>query len=229
MSKNVLIIEDEPTILRVVKAYFIKDGYNCFTADNGFDGLSIFDKEAIDVVCLDIMMPKIDGWTVAKTIRETSEVPIILMTALSAEEDMLKGYKLKVDDYIVKPFSPAVLVAKVNNLLERLNKTVDKKTSSILEAGACKIDLESHRSFIDGKEVSLSKTEFDLLSYFIKNEGKICSREQLLDDVWGYEVYIEDRIVDTYIKNLRKYLGDHKYIKTVFGVGYRFETTNEEN
>lgn len=227
-QKSILIIEDELTILRVVKAYFQKDGYITYTADNGFDGLSIFNKEKIDVVCLDIMMPKIDGWTVAKTIRETSNIPIIMMTALSAEEDMLKGYKLKVDDYIVKPFSPKVLVAKVNNLLSRLQIEV-KEAPSTLEAGAVKVDLDAHKVYIDNEEKTLSKTEFELLAYFIKNSGKICSRETLLDDVWGYEIYVEDRIVDTYIKNLRKYLGDHKYIKTIFGVGYRFEVSDEED
>ena len=161
-------------------------------------------------------------------IRETSNIPIIMMTALSAEEDMLKGYKLKVDDYIVKPFSPKVLVAKVNNLLSRLLVEV-KDAPSILEAGAVKVDLDAHKVYIDNEEKTLSKTEFELLAYFIKNNGKICSRETLLDDVWGYDIYVEDRIVDTYIKNLRKYLGDHKYIKTIFGVGYRFEVSDEED
>lgn len=227
-QKSVLIIEDELTILRVVNAYFQKDGYQTYTADNGFDGLRIFEREKIDIVCLDIMMPQIDGWTVAKTIRETSNVPIIMMTALSAEEDMLKGYKLKVDDYIVKPFSPKVLVAKVNNLLQRIKSDAVEEPTE-LKAGAVKIDLNSHRVFIDNIEKDLSKTEFELLSYFIKNSGRICSRETLLDDVWGYDIYVEDRIVDTYIKNLRKYLGDHKYIKTIFGVGYRFEANDEEN
>ncbi len=226
-KKTVLIIEDELTILRVVKAYFQKEGYETFTADNGFDGLSIFSKESIDVICLDIMMPQIDGWTVAKTVRETSNVPIIIMTALSAEEDMLKGYKLKVDDYIVKPFSPKVLVAKVNNLLERIKIEKPAEPKELI-AGAIKIDIESHKVYINNKEIYLSKTEYDLLSYFIRNEGRICSRETLLDDVWGYEIYVEDRIVDTYIKNLRKYLGEYKYIKTIFGVGYRFEATSED-
>lgn len=225
--KTILIIEDELTILRVVKAYFQKAGYNALTADNGFDGLSIFSKEQIDVVVLDIMMPKIDGWTVAKTIRETSSVPIIMMTALSAEEDMLKGYKLKVDDYIVKPFSPKVLVAKVDNLMARF-EVKEPVVPTTLKSGVIEIDLDAHKVFIEKNELTLSKTEYELLAYFIKNEGKICSRETLLDEVWGYEIYVEDRIVDTYIKNLRKYLGEHKYIKTIFGVGYRFEAKDDE-
>lgn len=225
--KRILIVEDELTILRVLNAYFSKDGYQTYTAEDGKKALEIFNSTDVDIICLDIMMPEIDGWTVAKTIREKSNVPIIMMTALSAEEDMLKGYKLKVDDYIVKPFSPKVLVAKVNNLLAR-TKIDEPDEPTTLIAGALKIDLESHKVFIDDIEKELSKTEFDLLSYLVKNEGKICSRDVLLDDVWGYNVYVDDRIVDTYIKNLRKYLSNHKYIKTVFGVGYRFEVNNEE-
>lgn len=226
---TILIIEDEPTINRIVSNYFLKENYKVLSALDGFKGLQLFSKNKIDLICLDIMMPNINGWDVAKTIRETSNVPIIMMSALSEEEDILKGYSLKVDDYITKPFNPKILVAKVKNLLERLaNQDYEIQTSGILEINGIKMDLDTHKAYIDDVEVDLSKTEFDLLKYFLKHEGKICSRNLLLDEVWGIDVYVEDRIVDTYVKKLRKYLGHRShYIKTVFGVGYRFEVLDE--
>jgi len=227
---TILIIEDEPTINRIVSNYFLKENYRVLSALDGFKGLQLFSKNRVDLVCLDIMMPNINGWDVAKTIRETSNVPIIMMSALSEEEDILKGYSLKVDDYITKPFNPKILVAKVRNLLERINNLeYSKQTSGILAIKSIKMDLDTHRAYIDDIEVNLSKTEFDLLKYFLEHQGKICSRNLLLDEVWGVDVYVEDRIVDTYVKKLRKYLGIRShYIKTVFGVGYRFEALDEE-
>lgn len=226
---TILIIEDEPTINRIVSNYFIKEKYKVLSALDGFKGLQLFSKNKVDLICLDIMMPNINGWDVAKTIRETSDVPIIMMSALSEEEDILKGYSLKVDDYITKPFNPKILVAKVRNLLERLaNHNNSVQTSGTIEIGGIRMDLNTHKSYIENIEVDLSKTEFDLLQYFLKHEGKICSRNLLLDEVWGIDVYVEDRIVDTYVKKLRKYLGfKSHYIKTIFGVGYRFEAIDE--
>ncbi len=232
MNKTtILIIEDEPTINRIVSNYFLKEKYNVLSALDGFKGLQLFSKNKVDLVCLDIMMPNVNGWDVAATIRETSNVPIIMMSALSEEEDILKGYSLKVDDYITKPFNPKILVAKVKNLLERINNPeFGNQTSGILAVNDIKIDLDTHRVYMDNKEVELSKTEFDLLKYFLEHQGKICSRNLLLDEVWGVDVYVEDRIVDTYVKKLRKYLGKKShYIKTVFGVGYRFEAIDEKN
>lgn len=228
-DNTILIIEDEPTINRIVSNYFLKEKYNVLSALDGFRGLQLFSKNKVDLVCLDIMMPNINGWDVAKTIRETSNVPIIMMSALSEEEDILKGYSLKVDDYITKPFNPKILVAKVKNLLDRLeNQDNAIQTSGVLEISGIKMDLETHKAYIENIEVDLSKTEFDLLKYFLKHEGKICSRNLLLDEVWGIDVYVEDRIVDTYVKKLRKYLGKRShYIKTVFGVGYRFEVIDD--
>jgi two-component system response regulator VanR len=196
------------------------------SALDGFKGLQLFSKNKIDLVCLDIMMPNVNGWDVAKTIRETSNVPIIMMSALSEEEDILKGYSLKVDDYITKPFNPKILVAKVRNLLERLqDQDYSNQTSGEISVEGIVMNLDTHKAYINDKEVDLSKTEFDLLKYFLSHQGKICSRNLLLDEVWGIDVYVEDRIVDTYVKKLRKYLGDKSsYIKTVFGVGYRFES-----
>ena len=227
---TILIIEDEPTINRIVSNYFIKEKFKVLSALDGFKGLQLFSKNKVDLVCLDIMMPNVNGWDVAKTIRETSNVPIIMMSALSEEEDILKGYSLKVDDYITKPFNPKILVAKVRNLLERLqDQDYSNQTSGDIEVNGIKLSLDTHKAFIDDSEVILTKTEFDLLEYFLQHQGKICSRNLLLDEVWGIDVYVEDRIVDTYVKKLRKYLGPKSgYIKTIFGVGYRFEAVNEE-
>lgn len=230
MEKNiVLIIEDEPTINRIVSNYFVKEGYTVLSALDGFKGLQLFSKNKVDLICLDIMMPNINGWDVAKTVRESSNVPIIMMSALSEEEDILKGYSLKVDDYITKPFNPKLLVAKAVNLLERYkNSDPIESSDGIVEVKNIKMDLDTHKAYINDIEIDMSKTEFDLLEYFLKHEGKICSRNLLLDEVWGLDVYVEDRIVDTYVKKLRKYLGPElNYIKTVFGVGYRFEVINE--
>lgn len=227
---TILIIEDEPTINRIVSNYFVKEKFKVLSALDGFKGLQLFSKNKIDLVCLDIMMPNVNGWDVAKTIRETSNVPIIMMSALSEEEDILKGYSLKVDDYITKPFNPKILVAKVKNLLERL-QDIDftDQSSGELSVSGITMNLDTHKAYIDDNEVDLSKTEFDLLKYFLSHQGKICSRNLLLDEVWGIDVYVEDRIVDTYVKKLRKYLGERSsYIKTVFGVGYRFEALEEK-
>jgi two-component system response regulator VanR len=228
-NTTILIIEDEPTINRIVSNYFIKEKFTVLSALDGFKGLQLFSQNKVDLVCLDIMMPNVNGWDVAKTIRETSNVPIIMMSALSEEEDILKGYSLKVDDYITKPFNPKILVAKVINLLDRLqNQDSSIQSTGLLEVEGIKIDLDTHKVYIDNVLVDLSKTEFDLLKYFVEHESKICSRNLLLDEVWGIDNYVEDRIVDTYVKKLRKYLGDKSYyIKTVFGVGYRFEIIDE--
>jgi len=226
---TILIIEDEPTINRIVSNYFMKEKFKVLSALDGFKGLQLFSKNKVDLVCLDIMMPNVNGWDVAKTIRETSNVPIIMMSALSEEEDILKGYSLKVDDYITKPFNPKILVAKVRNLLERLqDQDYSSQTSGDIEVSGIKLSLDTHKTYIDEKEVVLTKTEFDLLKYFLQHQGKICSRNLLLDEVWGIDVYVEDRIVDTYVKKLRKYLGPKAgFIKTIFGVGYRFESLDE--
>lgn len=228
-NATVLIIEDEPTINRIVSNYFLKEKFTVLSALDGFKGLQLFSQNKVDLVCLDIMMPNVNGWDVAKTIRESSNVPIIMMSALSEEEDILKGYSLKVDDYITKPFNPKILVAKVRNLLERMqSQDFATQTSGILEVPGIRMDLDTHKIYLDGEEIDLSKTEFDLLKYFMKHESKICSRNLLLDEVWGIDVYVEDRIVDTYVKKLRRYLGPRShYIKTVFGVGYRFEVHDE--
>jgi two-component system response regulator VanR len=226
---TILIVEDEPTINRMVSNYFKAENFNVLSAFTGVEGLKIFNHHPIDLVILDIMMPGTNGWEIARKIREVSAIPIIMMSALGEEEDILKGYSLRVDDYITKPFNPKVLVAKTKNLLERIkNQNHSIIHSGIIKTNHLLVNTNTHKIFVDDKELELSKTEFDLLKYFVEHEGKICSRNHLLDEVWGIDVYVEDRIVDTYVKKLRKHLGPYSsYIKTVFGVGYRFEAIDE--
>ena len=220
LNKNILLAEDEPTISRLVRTYFERDNYTVYTASNGEEAIKIFKEVKIDLVCLDIMMPIMDGFEATKIIRASSDVPIIIMTALQSEEDILKGYSLHVDDYITKPFNPKVLVAKVNNLMMR----IDKENSLKMEykIGELSFDFINSSVTFEGKPLELTKTEFKMLAFLAKNNNKVCSRELLLDEVWGLEVYVDDRIVDAYIKKLRKIIAPKKYIKTVFGTGYRF-------
>ena len=220
LNKNILLAEDEPTIQRLVRTYFEHDGYTVYTAANGEEAIKLFKEVKIDLVCLDIMMPIMDGFEVTKIIRSSSDVPIIVMTALQSEEDILKGYSLRVDDYITKPFNPKVLLAKVNNLMLRLSKDTSLKME--YKIGDLSFDFINNQVSLDEKLLELTKTEFKILAFLAKNNNKVCSRELLLDEVWGLEVYVDDRIVDAYIKKIRKIIAPRKYIKTVFGVGYRF-------
>ena len=219
-SKTILLAEDEPSIARVVKTYFEHDGYNVYHAANGEEALYLFKEVKFDLLVLDIMMPKIDGFEVIKVIRASSDVPIIVMTALQSEEDMLKGYSLHIDDYVTKPFNPKILVAKVNNLLMRI-----KQQNSIMmeyKIGELSFDFINNEVKMNEKVLDLTKTEFKMLAFLAKNNNKVCSRDLLLDEVWGVDVYVDDRIIDAYIKKLRKIIAPKKYIKTVFGTGYRF-------
>ena len=221
LHKNILLAEDEPTILRLVKSYFEHDNYTVYTATNGEEAIKIFKEVKIDLVCLDIMMPVMDGFEAIKIIRASSDVPIIVMTALQSEEDILKGYSLHIDDYITKPFNPKVLLAKVNNLMLRLDK--DNSLKMAYKIGELSFDFINNEVYIDEMPLDLTKTEYKMLAFLAKNNGKVCSRELLLDEVWGLDVYVDVRIVDAYIKKLRKIIAPRKYITTVFGIGYRFD------
>ena len=224
MSYTILIIEDELSLQNIVAAYFRKSNFKVLTASNGLEGLEKFRSNQIDVVCCDVMMPNINGWDVVRSIRQSSNIPIIMMTALDSEKDQLKGFNLEVDDYVTKPFSPAVLVAKTNAVLKRYQVTESTSVHNIINMGDLIMNLDSRVVKILDKEVHLSKTEFDLLTFLIRNKGIALDRVTMLDEVWGLDVYVEERVVDTNIKVLRKKLGEHgKYIKTVFGIGYKFE------
>lgn len=215
---KVLLAEDEKLIRMFIKEYFHKQEAEVVEACDGYEALTLLD-ESFDIVLLDIMMPGIDGYEVCKLIRQKSEVPILFISALSEDENKLKGYELGADDFISKPFTPSLLYAKCHALLKRL-----KKQSSRLEEGVICIDTDTHEVLIQDKPVVLSHKEYQLLVYLIENKRKILSRDQLLDALWGYDYYGDQRIVDTYIKKLRKKIGvASAYIHTVVKIGYMFD------
>jgi len=224
-KKKILIVEDEKEISKITKAYFEKAGFEVFQAFDGQEALDIFKDEHFDLITLDIMLPKLNGFEVLKIIRSSSLIPVIIITALDDEDNILKGYELKVDDYVPKPFNPKVLVAKALNLLNRLENI--SQTISYTK-GALELDFEKHTIKKDNEWLNLSKTEFDLLSLLIKQEDRACSRDMLLDEIWGLDSFVDNRIVDTYIKNLRKELAPYNYIKTIYKSGYMFSLKDEK-
>lgn len=221
MRKSILIVEDELRIRFLLRDYLIKEDFNVFEASNGEEGLFVFSTQKIDLVLLDIMMPVMDGLTMLEKLREVSTVPVILLTAKGEEEDKLQGYDYGADDYITKPFSPKVLIAKVKALLKRTREDLD---SSFQDFNGLTINKLSHEVKIDGKEIILSPKEYELLMYLVTNEGIALSRDNILDNVWGIDYYGDIRTVDTNVKRLReKLLDKSNYIITVRGSGYKFE------
>ena len=221
MKKNILLIEDETRIRFLLRDYFLKEGFNIIEACDGDEGINYFINTKVDLVILDIMMPKVDGITVLETIRKVSSVPVILLTAKGQEEDKLFGYEMGADDYMTKPFSPKVLIAKVKALLKR---TSEETFSSLNEYEGLTINKLSHEVKINDEVINLSPKEFELLSYLADNEGIALSRDTILDNIWGLDYYGDLRTVDTNIKRLREKLGEKaSYIITVRGSGYRFE------
>lgn len=219
--QNILIIEDESRIRSLLKDYLILEQFNIIEASNGIDGLSVFNKNKIDLAILDIMMPGLNGLEVTKEIRKVSSIPIILLTAKSQEEDKLSGYNLGADDYVTKPFSPKVLVAKIKALLKR---TSSNSTNNEINFPRLKINKESMEVSVDNNFVSLTPKEYDLLIYLAENQNIVLSRDTILDGVWGYDYYGDNRVVDTTVKRLREKLGNTaEYIVTVRGSGYKFE------
>ena len=225
MSKTILIIEDELRIRFLLRDYFAKEGFNIIEAEDGDLGLKAFQENNVDLILLDIMMPKIDGITVLETIRKVSTVPIILLTARSEEDDKLFGFEVGADDYITKPFSPKVLIAKVKALLKR---TSDDTISIKNDFNGLIINKLSHEVKINDEIINLSPKEFELLAYLSDNKGIALSRDNILDKVWGIDYYGDIRTVDTTIKRLREKLKyKASYIVTVRGSGYRFEVNHE--
>ena len=225
-KKKVLIVEDEKEISKITRAYFERAGYEVFQAYDGEEALQIFKDEDFDLITLDIMLPKFNGFEVLKIIRTSSLVPVIIISALDQEENILKGYELKVDDYMPKPFNPKILLAKANNLLNRLNNL---STTTEYKKGALTLNFEKHTVMKDDIELMLSKTEFDLLALLIKHEDRSCTRDMLLDEIWGLNSYVDNRIVDTYVKNLRKDLKPYNYIHTIYKSGYMFSLKENNN
>ena len=219
---KILVVDDESRMRKLVKDFLVREGYTVLEAGDGMEAMDIFyeDKD-IALIILDVMMPKMDGWQVCREIRESSKVPIIMLTARSEERDELQGLDLGVDEYISKPFSPKILVARVNAILRRTRGTTG---GDVIEAGGIRMDKAAHIVEIDGKPVELSYKEFELLSYFMENAGIALSREKILNNVWNYDYFGDARTIDTHVKKLRSKLGDKgEYIRTIWGMGYKFE------
>lgn len=223
MSKAILIIEDEQRMRSLLSDYLKKEGYISIEASNGLEGVKTFTSNSVDLVILDIMMPYMDGWEVCKNIRKTSNVPIILLTAKSEDDDKLLGYELGADDYVTKPFSPKVLVAKVKALLKRIEMQ-NQTSNEVINIEGLLIDEPSHEVKINDNNIVLTPKEYDLLLYLVKNKGIALTRDQILDNVWGMDYYGDTRTVDTNIKRLREKLGEKSdLITTIRGSGYKFE------
>lgn len=222
-NKKILIVDDESRIRKLVSDFLVRSGYDVLEASNGQDAVLIFDKNTdISLIVLDVMMPFMDGWETCEAIRKDSNVPIIMLTAKDSEEDQLKGYNLKIDDYVTKPFSPKILTARIDALIRRTEKT--ESNEDIIKEGIIEINSLTHTVTVDNEIVELSFKEFELIKYFVKNKGIALSRDKILNDVWNYDYFGDARTIDTHIKKLRQKLGTAgEYIKTIWGLGYKFE------
>lgn len=219
---KILVVDDESRMRKLVRDFLVKKEYMVVEAEDGEQALNIFFKDnGISLVILDVMMPKLDGWDVCREIRKVSKVPIIMLTAKSEEQDELLGFELGVDEYISKPFSPKILVARVDAILRRTNKI---GADGIIAVGNIEINKLAHQVKVKGKIVELSFKEFELLVYFVENKGIALSRENILNAVWNYDYFGDARTIDTHVKKLRaKLTSDADYIKTIWGMGYKFE------
>lgn len=218
---TILVVDDEQRMRKLVKDFLVKQNFKVIEAADGEQAVDIFlETKEIDLVILDVMMPKMDGWETCREIRQYSKVPIIMLTARGAENDELRGFELGVDEYISKPFSPKILVARVQALFRRTNMLNEEN----LEYGGIILNRTAHEVVIDGEKVDLSFKEFELLSYFMENKDIALSRERILNHVWDYDYFGDARTIDTHVKKLRSKMGEKgKYIKTIWGMGYKFE------
>ena len=222
LDTTILIVDDESRMRKLIKDFMIQKGYMAIEAEDGEKAIQIFEekKEKISLILLDVMMPKLDGWSVLRKIRQTSNIPVIMLTARGEEQDELFGFELGVDEYITKPFSPKILVARVEAILKR----VQGDTKKPKDYGGITLDQEARTVKVDGKETELSLREYELLKYLLENENIALSREKILNNVWNYDYYGDSRTIDSHIKKIRHKLGKKgKYIQTMRGVGYKFE------
>lgn len=222
MDKCILVVDDEQRMRKLIKDFLKAKGYKILEAEDGEKALEVYEKNKnqINLILLDVMMPKLDGWSVLRQIRQDSKVPIIMLTARGEEQDELFGFELGVDEYISKPFSPKILVARVEVILKRTNQT----NTEITEYGGIEIDKEGRTVKVDGKLVELSLREYELLVYLVDNTNIALSRDKILNNVWNYDYYGDSRTIDSHIKKIRHKLGKKgKYIKTIRGIGYKFE------
>ena len=218
---KVLVVDDEARMRKLVRDFLTVKGFLVVEAGDGEEAIDIFfEQKDIALILLDVMMPKMDGWEVCRTIRKYTQVPIIMLTARGEEQDELQGFSLGVDEYISKPFSPKILVARVEAILRR-SSTMSQE---VIDVGGIHIDKSAHQVLVDGKNVDLSYKEFELITYFAENQGIALSREKILNNVWNYDYFGDARTIDTHVKKLRSKLGDKgDYIKTIWGMGYKFE------
>ena len=223
---KVLVVDDESRMRKLVKDFLLRQNYEVLEAENGEVAVdTFFSVKDIALIILDVMMPKMDGWQVCREIRQYSKVPIIMLTAKSDERDELMGFELGVDEYISKPFSPKILVARVEAILRRTSAT----EGDVMEVGGIVLDKAAHEIRIDGVPLELSVKEFELLTYFMLNKGVALSREKILNNVWNYDYFGDARTIDTHVKKLRNKMGEKgDYIKTIWGMGYKFETEARE-
>ena len=223
---KILVVDDESRMRKLVKDFLVRSNYEVLEAADGEEAIDIFfTNKNIDLIILDVMMPKMDGWQVCREIRAHAKTPIIMLTARGDERDELMGFELGVDEYIAKPFSPKILVARVEAILRRTNSKLQESEVSI---GGIVINKTAHIVTVDGKAIDLSFKEFELLSYFVENQGIALSREKILNNVWNYDYFGDARTIDTHVKKLRSKLeGKGDYIKTIWGMGYKFSVDNE--
>lgn len=219
--QTILVVEDEDILREVIVDYLIEEGYQVLEAGDGEEALELFQLNSVDLVILDIVLPKLDGWSVCRRIRKSSGIPIIMLTARSDEDDSLLGYELGADDYLIKPYSPRVLMAKVKRFLEKYAGAVD---GTLLSAGGIVINMGSRLVSIDGNPINLTHTEFEILTYLMQNKGIVITREQLISRIWGYDFYGDEKTINSHIRNLRGKLGSKgSCIVTVIRSGYKFE------
>lgn len=224
-NTTIMIVDDESRMRKLVKDFLVQKDFSVIEAADGEEALAIFEekKEKINLILLDVMMPKLDGWSVLRKIRQESNVPVVMLTARGEEQDELFGFELGVDEYISKPFSPKILVARVQALLNRSGKIKENKTNY----SGIEVDYDGRTVNVDGKDVELSLREYELLIYLLENEKVALSREKILNNVWNYDYYGDSRTIDSHIKKIRHKLGKKgKYIKTIRGIGYKFEPDN---
>lgn len=225
---KILIVDDEERIRALIKEYLDFEGFGYDEGVNGFDAIELVKKNEYEVVILDIMMPKVDGFTALREIRKFSDVPVIMLSARGEEYDKLFGFEMGVDDYITKPFSPKEVVARIKALLKRTKPELSE--NQIINLGGIQIDEYGRKVLVDGKTASLTPKEFDILLYMSKNQGVVLSREKILEKIWGYEFFGDDRTVDTHIKMLRNSISPYRhYIKTVWGIGYKMEVDDNKD
>ena len=221
-DKKILIVDDEERMRKLIRDLLVKSGYLVMEAGDGEEAYDTFmSNNDIDLIIMDVMMPKMNGYETSAEIRKVSKVPILMLTAKSEEKDELRGFEVGVDEFVTKPFNPKILVARVEAILRRTNNDDDVE---IMDAGGIHIDKNAHTVTVDGKPIELSFKEFELLEYFIVNQGRALTRENILNRVWNYDYYGDARTIDTHVKKLRAKLGDKgKYISTIWAVGYKFE------